>query len=217
MKYEISRQIIHLAGFIFILLAHVTGKFTMSMVFFLIALLFFIYSEFVRKDRGFSGTVRMVESSVRGVAFRLDRQVKRPFLGAFWFCFGLGLTFLIFPIEIATAAGLILAVGDSLSTLVGMGYGRHKIVGNKTLEGSITFFLVSFLMAMFSLGIMFDGVDAIPAIAFIGSISATFLELIPEVNFVREWKRKEIVDDNWLIPLISGLIMYIACIIAGCI
>ena len=220
MKYEISRQIIHLTGFIFILLAHVTGKFTMSLIFFLIALLFFIYSEFVRKDHGFSGAMGWIEGKMRELISKLDRQAKRPFLGAFWFYFGLGLTFLIFPIEIATTAGLILAVGDSLSTLVGVMYGRFKMIGNKTLEGSVVFFLVSFLVAIFSLGIMFDGVDAKPFIAFIafiGSISATFLELIPETSFVRKWERKEIVDDNWIIPLISGLIIYIACIIVGCI
>jgi len=196
MKYEISRQMVHLGGLVFVLLAQFMGNSITSLCLFIIALVFFLYSEYVRRERGFFGRL---ENKFREIAFKMDRDVEKPFIGAFWFYFALGLTFLVFPLEIATASGLILSVGDSLSTLIGLKYGAHKIFGRKSLEGSLVFFLSSFLITAALLGSL---------IAFLGSISGAFVELIPEAERIRNWERKEIVDDNWLIPLFSGLIMY---------
>jgi dolichol kinase len=196
---EFWRQMVHLGGLFFIIIAQFTGKFIASAVFFLIAIAFLFYSEFVRKEKGFFGPVKNLEQRLRGFAFRLDRKEGIPFLGAFWFYFALGLAFLIFPLEVATASGLILSVGDSLSTLVGLKYGKHKIIGRKSLEGSVVFFISSFLVTAIFLGSL---------VAFLGSISATFLELVPESEKVRKWKRKEIVNDNWIVTLLSGLIIY---------
>jgi dolichol kinase len=218
MGYEISRQLVHLSGLVFVLLAQFTGGFAVSLIFFIIALVLFLYSEYVGRGKGFLRFMGRVEKRVRHVAFKLDRDgIKRPFMGAFWFYFALGLTFLIFPLEIATASGLILSIGDSLSTIVGLRYGEHKIFGRKSIEGSLVFFLSSFLITAALLGYVLVGVH--PALvsltAFLGSISATFIELIPEAEKIRNWKNKEIVDDNWLIPLFSGLVIYIAYILTG--
>ncbi|UCD07786.1 MAG: hypothetical protein JSW41_02350 [Candidatus Aenigmatarchaeota archaeon] len=222
MRYEISRQFVHLSGLFFVLLAQFIGNFTASLLFFIIALVLFIYSEYVMRSKRFLGFVEIVERRVRDVAFKLDRDgIKKPFMGAFWFYFGLGLTFLIFPLEIATVAGLILSVGDSLSTLIGLRYGEHKIFGRKSLEGSLVFFLSSFLITAAVLGFLLSETEPVVApilisfVAFLGSISATFVELIPEAKKIRNWKNKEIVDDNWLIPLFSGLVIYVAYILTG--
>lgn len=215
MGYEISRQFVHLGGLVFVLLAQFTGRFIASIIFFIIALAFFIYSESVRKEKGIFGSL---EYNIRSAFFKLERDgIKRPFMGAFWFYFALGLTFLIFPLEIAMASGLMLSIGDSLSTMVGLRYGEHKIFGRKSLEGSLAFFLSSFLITAALLGYLLVEVAPVLVsfIAFLGSISATFVELIPEAGKIRNWKNKGIVDDNWLIPLFSGLIIYVAYILTG--
>lgn len=206
MRNEISRQLVHLGGFVFVLFAQFSGKLTGSLVFFLIAIALFVYAEHVKKDRRYPGFTGRVEVRIRDMVFKLDRNAKRPFIGAFWFYFALGLTFLLFPLNVATAAGLILSVGDALSTIIGLNYGEHKIFGNKSLEGSITFFLSSFLITAAMVGSF---------AAFMGSISATFVELVPELKRVKKWEKKEIVDDNWLIPLFSGLIMYASIVLLG--
>lgn len=206
MGYEISRQLVHLGGIAFVLLAQFIGNLAGSLVFFLIAAVLFIYGDHVKKDRGYFGFTGKIEIRIRKLALKLDRQVKRPFIGAFWFYFSLGFLFLLFPLNVATAAGLILSVGDSLSTLVGMRYGEHKVFGNKSLEGSLAMFLSGFLITAALVG-------SFPA--FMGSIAATFVELVPECKKIKNWEKKEIVDDNWLIPLFSGLVIYASLVLTG--
>jgi dolichol kinase len=214
MKYEIGRQIVHFAGLIFIILSFYIGKFTASLIFFIIALMFFVYGELIIKGRGL-GLLGSIEDTLREKMLKMDRGVRRPLIGAFWFYFGLGLAFLAFPFEIAVVTGLILVIADSMSTIIGMRWGNHKIVGGKSLEGSITFFIFSFLITIVSLEYIL--VEASPftisVAAFLVSIAATFLELVPEINRIKNWKNKEIVDDNWIIPLFSGLIIYVAFLI----
>jgi dolichol kinase len=208
MKYEISRQIIHIAGLVFIVISQFTGSYTASLLFFIISLGFFIYSEFINKGH-------IIVSRIRRTVLKMDRNASKPLIGAFWFYFALGMIFLIFPIGIATVAGIILCVSDSLSTLVGIRYGRHKIIGNKSLEGSIVFFLSTFIITAISLDYIIPVSDQLvmSLTIFIISIAVTFVELVPEAKIIRKWKRKEIVDDNWLIPLFSGLVIYAAYIL----
>ena len=78
MRYEFSRQLIHLGGLVFVLLAQFTGRFTGSLIFFLIALGFFVYSEFINRNRESPGHIRKL-------TLKLDRKVGKPFIGAFWF------------------------------------------------------------------------------------------------------------------------------------
>ncbi len=206
MGHEISRQLVHLGGFLFVIIAQFTGGLIAALVFFIITAALFIYSGHVKEKRGYSGFTGKVEIRIRNIALRMDRNVKRPFIGAIWFYFALGLTFILFPLNVATAAGLILSVGDSLSTIIGLRYGEHKIFGDKSLEGSIIFFLSSFLISAALVG-------SFPA--FLGAISATFIELVPEFNRIKNWEKREIVDDNWMIPLFSGLVIYTSLVITG--
>ena len=216
MRYEIGRQIVHFAGLLFIILSFYTGKLAASVIFFVIALMFVVYGELIIRGRGF-GLLGSIEDSFRESILKMDRGVRRPLIGAFWFYFGLGLAFMVFPFEVAVVAGLILVIADSMSTIIGMRWGRHKMVGGKSLEGSIAFFIFSFLITIVSMEYILVGASplAISIAAFLVSITATFLELVPEINRIKNWKNKEIVDDNWIIPLFSGLFIYVAFLVTA--
>jgi dolichol kinase len=197
---EVKRQMIHLSGLFFVILAQFTDKYLAAIYFFMIAITFFIYSEHVRRERRrLAGFLDSMEKRIRGLATRFERQgIARPFLGAFWFYMGCGISFLLFPLHIASAACAMLAVGDAFSTLVGNKFGRHRTVGNKTLEGSLAFFVVSLLIAL----IFVD-----PKLALLGSLAATITELVPEIGGLKPIKDKGYLDDNLLIPIIAGFVM----------
>lgn len=216
MKYELGRQIVHLAGLIFIILSFYISNIIMSAILFLIALVFLVYGELIIR-RGGPGILGSIEEAFREKMLKMDRGVSRPLIGAFWFYFALGITFLVFPFGIAVVAGLLLAISDSMSTIIGVKWGSHRMVGNKSLEGSLTFFILSFLITIVSLDFILSGAGSlmVSATAFMVSIIATFLELIPGIDRLKEWKNKEIVDDNWIIPIISGLIIYVTFLIAA--
>jgi len=192
---ELSRQLIHLSGILFILLAQFLDKTAASIIFFLIAFTFLIYSLYIRsEEKRLQRYIRLVEKKVRSLAFRFERP-GIPFQGAFWFYFSCGLAFLVFPHTIATAATLILVISDSLSTLVGQRLGRRKIVGNKSLEGTIAF-LVSALVV----GSLF------PVNYILGALAATLGELLPDTRVLQGLKNRGLVDDNLLIPIFAGIV-----------
>ncbi len=122
-----------------------------------------------------------------------------PGRGAFYYALGVFLTFLLFNGEnlpIAYAAILILAVGDSLNHLFTNGIQVIKLPWNrrKNIWGIVVGVLCGTYAAHFFVGL-------IPA--FIASSIAIFLETIP-------WRvGKVYIDDNILVPLVSGGLLWL--------
>jgi len=191
MERELPRQLIHLSGLLFIVLAQFVGRDVTITYFLIIALFFLLYSEYVkREERKLIRVLNRLEQRFRDFVLRFEREeyLKNPFRGAFWFYFSCALTLLIFPFPIASAACCMLAVGDSFSTLFGVRFGRHRIRRNKTLEGSLACLLSSFVTGLFFVG---------PFISLPGAFAAMLAELQTKLN------------DNLTIPLVSGFAMFV--------
>ena len=113
----------------------------------------------------------------------------RSFTGATYVFVGSFFTILLFPKEIAIISLLFLTVGDPTACLVGLSFGKIKIL-NKTLEGTLAFIIVGFLVTVWVPGI------SLPIKA-LGAIIASLVELIP-------WK----LDDNITIPVVTGFFIW---------
>jgi len=200
MRNEILRQLVHMSGLFFIALALFIDKILVGVLFMLTALMFLLYSEYVsRCEKDHSTLLSKIECRMRDFAFMLERaEAKRPFAGAFWFYFGAGLAFLVFPLNAASAAGATLAISDSLSTIIGKRFGKRRIIGKKTLEGTMAFFVSAFFVCL----LFFN-----PAGAAIGAAAASFAELLPEWKPVSRSRLSGLLDDNLLIPLIAGFVL----------
>jgi dolichol kinase len=197
MANEIRRQMVHLSGLAFIMLAQSTGRILAGLCFFMIALGFLVYSEYIKKEqKRFLQLAERYKQKFRDFLLGFEREeAARPFQGAFWFFFSMGLAFLLFPLGIASQAGAILAVGDSLSTIVGKTFGRHKILGSKTLEGTSAFFFSALAVSLFFMPL---------ALSAVVSLFATLIELIPASPGLKGLNKKGWLDDNLLIPLATG-------------
>jgi len=103
---------------------------------------------------------------------------------------GIGLTLLFYGTDIATAAICFLAFGDVAATTVGERYGRTKIVGDKSLEGTLAFAVIAVASG---LALPLVGVHLAPGLIAAGSFVAAGVELVP----LR-------VNDNLVIPVVSG-------------
>lgn len=205
MKNEVLRQLVHLSGLAFILFAQLIDKTNAGIIFFLIALFFLLYSEYVSKcEKNHKTLLSKIECRLRDFTLFFERKdTKKPFTGPFWFYIGLGLAFLLFPLNVASAAGATLAISDSLSTIIGMRFGKKKILGKKTYEGTASFFITAFFACLFFVN---------PFAAMIGAVAATFSELLPEARWVSS-KGRGFFDDNLLIPIIAGFAISIAVIL----
>ncbi|MBU2638103.1 MAG: SEC59/DGK1/VTE5 family protein [Nanoarchaeota archaeon] len=120
------------------------------------------------------------------------RDIPYPGQGAIYFVLGSFAVLGLFPQNIAYAAIMILALGDSLATIAGKYFGKHKM-GDKTVEGTIVGVIAGFIGAVF-----FVSASA----AFLGS----FVAMLAEALEIRLFGK--VINDNILVPIVSAFIMY---------
>lgn len=200
-KLEITRQFIHLSGILFVIAAQFLGE-IIIVYFFVAAIFFLIYSEYVRiEQRRINKVIDYMETKLRGIATGVERpHVKRQFMGAFWFYMGCAITFFIFPFHIATVACIILSVSDAFSTLIGHKFGKHKIIGNKSAEGFAAFIISGIIAASFL---------TLIHLAVLATLAGVIGELIPEIKSLKKLKSYHVLDDNYLIPILAAAIIYV--------
>ena len=179
MKKELWRQLIHASGVFIVVLSYFIPP--QSLIFLCVAILIFVVMVF-RLDHNHNIPFF---STILRVAKR-DHDER----GFVYFFIGIIITlyFFQFNMGIANAAILILLFGDSSSTLIGKRFGKIKLPfqSHKTLEGSLAFLVVGFLVSLTQVSIL-------PA--FIGTLAGTLTEAYSPI------------DDNVPIPLVSALVM----------
>jgi dolichol kinase len=126
-----------------------------------------------------------------------DHEIKGGFTGASYILSTSAITIAIFPKEIAIAAIVFIIVGDTAAALVGRTWGRHKLIGKKTYEGSgaclASLTMVSFLIP-----------DLPVIVGLAGALAATLAEAFSGK-----------IDDNLSVPISSGLIMLVIMKLTG--
>lgn len=130
--------------------------------------------------------VQRAFTSAFGLLLRDDER-KGPH-GSLYFLTGVFLSILLFPKDLACVGLVYLAVGDTAAEIVGRRFGRVKLLGPKTLEGSAACFVSSAAVGLFLLPW---------PIALTGAAAGTLLELFGTGNI-----------DNASIPVGAAGAMY---------
>lgn len=188
MELETKRQLVHMSGaaFPFYILAVGLHLSVSTFIFLLSAGLIISYGY--KKGVRFPVISRIVDSTEREGVIE-----KFPGRGALSFFFGSLLVLLLFgsSMNVVCASIIILALGDSFSTLIGKRYGRHKIFysPDKSVEGSIGGFIPAFIGA---------GIFVSPEVALLGALVGMAVESLSLK-----------IDDNITIPVISGFFMFL--------
>ncbi|MEN6359867.1 MAG: hypothetical protein ABFD59_07415 [Smithella sp.] len=187
---HIGRKLFHLFGGLGLLsLYYLVGRRDALICYGLIAMAVFVFeitrlrvvgfNQFIQKR--FGGFIRTNEGN--------------KLTGMLPYVLGVGLTFLFYRTDIATAAILFLACGDVTATMIGEQLGRTKIVGEKSLEGTLAFVaaavVAGVLLNLTALQLPFGLLCA-------GAIVAAGVELLPLF-----------LNDNLVIPVVSGGVMEI--------
>jgi len=185
---EVSRKSIHILSII-IPLSHIyIFKNKIDMILFLSAMLIFcFFIEIFRNQNSF------ISKFFDKYLFFMMRSFEKQgsLTGSTWVFVGALITIILVPQPFSLLALFFLAFGDTLAALVGMKFPFVRI-GNKTLSGS----LACFIMCLF-VGIIFD-FEISSEIILIGAFTATIVELISIK-----------INDNILIPVLSGCAMYL--------
>lgn len=116
-----------------------------------------------------------------------------------WFATALFLLSLTYEPIAGAAAVLVLGFGDPIAGLVGRRWGRTKLVNGRSLEGTLAFAVISFLvvMAMFALWHGDVSTQTVLIVSAVAAISGAVTEL-----FSRR------VDDNFAIPMVVGALVW---------
>ena len=125
-------------------------------------------------------------------AFIRDSE-KRTITGTPWYLMGMLGAFFLYSLPVAVCAVIFLACGDVSATIVGERWGKTKISGVKSLQGTIAFFAASLIAGSIA-GVYWQGLPLYVVAA--GALTASVVEILP-VKF----------NDNLTIPIISGAVM----------
>ncbi|MGD9141956.1 MAG: SEC59/DGK1/VTE5 family protein [bacterium] len=147
-------------------------------------------------------TFRLGEPRYRRLLHSLSGELIRPgekenLLGSTCLLIASTITVFLFPKQVAVAALCFLIIGDTVAALVGRRFGRIRLFGRKTLAGSLAFFVVAF-----AAGSVIPGLDTYTAL--IGAAVAAVAEALPLP-----------VDDNFSIPILSGVAMVLVRALSG--
>ena len=184
-KREVLRKLIHFSSAIFPAILFYFGK-NISIPIFLIFTLTFIVFDFLR----------MRNVKIKKLYLFFFNYVTRPseeskLTGATYVFISILFISIFFSKETALASLLIMSISDPFAALVGRSFGSFSIL-NKSLEGSISFFVITFLI-LFLLN--FDSLVILTVASF-----CTIIEL---------FSKKINIDDNLLVPICASLLLSI--------
>ena len=147
---------------------------------------------------------RLNEPILRGFIHGLIGAIMRPdergnLLGSTCLLIASVLTVFLFPKAIAVAALCLLIAGDTAAALVGKRFGRIRIFGRKTLEGTLAFVAVGTCLNA-GVSLFAEGLSHSTIVA--GAVVGALVEALPLP-----------IDDNFAVPIISGVAMVLTRII----
>lgn len=148
-----------------------------------------------------------------------DSEVDRV-AGYVYYIFGALLTVLLFPPIIAIAAMLMLSLGDAASGIIGSVV-KGSAVRTRIMEGqgwrpkplpvaagTFAVCILAGYAAHLVEGTFFPGpVLLTPFVYLTGAAAATFADAVPL------FFRRRVIDDNFTIPVLSGLAMFFAALL----
>jgi dolichol kinase len=111
-------------------------------------------------------------------------------------------TIILFPRGVAMPALLFLTFGDPVAEIVGVNYGKLKVLRGKTLEGTLAGAAACFLAGACLLPV--KSLELTIPVLLVGAAAAALTELMPFP-----------VDDNFTIPLGAGIAMLAAQALLG--
>lgn len=149
--------------------------------------IFYAWSEIQRLEGRSIGIVSYIT-----VSASRSRDMNGIVFGPITLATGAMLALLLYPEPAASLAIYALAFGDGLSSLAGKAFGRIQIPfsGGKTIAGSLTCFLVVYLLAVGTVPTLFAAASV--------AVVATVLELLPSQDL-----------DNIILPVGVGLFTYL--------
>ncbi len=110
---------------------------------------------------------------------------------------GVTLVILLFPKPVASLAILFLAVADPVASYFGIRYGKDKLIGSKSLQGSFAAFVTCFLLSLLYFCVMDLMRERLFIVCLLSGLIGAVSELMPVGK----------LDDNFVFPVMSAVLL----------
>ena len=116
---------------------------------------------------------------------------------ATWYALAMVIGVYFFPQHAVEAGALVLGIGDPIASIVGKTWGKTKVWGEKSLEGSAGFFAIAFVALVFYFSVIAGGYSVLMVLvaAAVTALAGTLTELFSGR-----------IEDNFSIPLAAGAV-----------
>lgn len=188
-EFELNRQVFHILFGLAVVILLIYGFLNKEMIlaFILIGIVLSILSKRHR--------IPVIHNLLQ--KFERENEIKKfPGKGMIFYLIGIYISLVLFSMEVAMASIMVLALGDSISHLYGLHYGKtkHPLSKTKFLEGTLAGFIAGFIGA-FAFLPWHE--------AFFASLAAMIVEAI-EIKIGYEQ-----VDDNLVVPIVAGAAVWL--------
>lgn len=185
-EIKIWRKVLRFLALIFPITYLLFGK-TVPLILLIIATSIFIFIEISRFL-----SKKALKNIVINSLFK--KQEKRKISGIFLFLISCLFILVFFEKNIAILVLSLFIIGDNLAEIIGINYGRIKLIGNKTLEGSFACF-----SSCFFTGLLLT--KFLPITFFKIFVTSSIISLIELFSYR--------IDDNLTIPIITAFLLKI--------
>lgn len=127
-----------------------------------------------------------------------DSELNR-LAGTSYLLTGVTIIDLLFPREVVLLTLLFLALADPIASYFGIKFGKDKILGHKSLQGTLAAFVVCTSLCFVYLYTHNMLLDRLIVVSLLGGLIGALAELIPIGK----------LDDNLTLPLLSGTFLYL--------
>ena len=134
--------------------------------------------------------------------FREEELVKGKLSGFSWLLIGLLLSIVAFDKYLVALSMSILIVGDACAALIGKNFGKIKLCGSKTFEGTFAFIVFGSITALVCTEYVFNQSNFLKDVIEYTNFDSLFVCFAVVVASIVELTSKSIeIDDNFAVPL----------------
>lgn len=197
-----ARKIWHMVGVTLLAAVYAYMPEKVSLTILVVAWLLFVPVDFLRQKN----------KTLNDVLVHLFRPVMRDselkkIAGTSYLLTGVLIISFVFPREVVLLTMLFLAFADPIASYFGIRFGKDKIFGHKSLQGSLAAFFVCAVLCfafLFSHNLL---VDRIIVVSLLGGLIGALAELIPISK----------LDDNLTLPILSSISLWVLFFLFGAI
>lgn len=135
----------------------------------------------------------------------MREEERKHLAGTSFLLLGSAIIITFCPPPVTELTLILLAVADPLASIVGLRFGHDKLVGNKSLQGSMAAFFASMFLSAFYFWQMNLMVERLVLVSILCGLIGAIAELIPIFK----------LDDNFTFPVLSGTSLWILFSIFG--